>query len=346
MKKEVVLRKFQTDCPLCEKKHYVIEKLRMASLTIKNEEVEYEEKFLYCENADELENEYQTASMVNQSLLNARNAYRLKKGLLTSNEIVDIRNTYGLSQVDLAKLLGWGEATISRYESKAIQDEAYDAMLRLIKDNPLKALDFLKKNADSFSLDRFTSIKEKICSKLGSCGKEYLAREYLKAEYASFEELSDLNGYTLLNIDKIETIISYFAEELNNLFKVKLMKMLWYADVLSYNRKGVSMTGMVYRHETMGALPVGHNMLMNLENVNVKEEAGVNYEIMYHFYPLDGVDYTILSSSERKILDAVIEKFREYKSKEIVEYMHKEKAYVNTKPGAIIPFSMTKGIKI
>lgn len=46
-------------------------------------------------------------------------------GLLTSDEIVAIRESYGLSQVDLAKLLGWGEATISRYESKAIQDEAY-----------------------------------------------------------------------------------------------------------------------------------------------------------------------------------------------------------------------------
>lgn len=47
-------------------------------------------------------------------------------------------------QVDLAKLMGWGEATISRYESKAIQDKAYDTMLRLIKDNPLQALEFLK----------------------------------------------------------------------------------------------------------------------------------------------------------------------------------------------------------
>ena len=46
-------------------------------------------------------------------------------GLLTSDEIVAIRESHGLSQADLAKLLGWGEATISRYESKAIQDEAY-----------------------------------------------------------------------------------------------------------------------------------------------------------------------------------------------------------------------------
>lgn len=71
-----------------------------------------------------------------------------QKGGKTSNEIMAIRESYGLSQVDLERLLGWGEVTISRHESKAIQEEAYDTMLRLIRDNPLQALELLKKNAD------------------------------------------------------------------------------------------------------------------------------------------------------------------------------------------------------
>lgn len=65
--------------------------------------------------------------------------------LLTSDQIVVIRDMYGLYQVDLAKLLGWGEATISRYESKAIQDEAYGNMLRIIKENTLAVLELLQK---------------------------------------------------------------------------------------------------------------------------------------------------------------------------------------------------------
>ncbi len=100
---------------------------------------------------NEDENEFETASMTNENLLNARNAYREKHGLLTSNEIVKIREGYGLSQVELARMLGWGEATVSRYESNAIQDDAYDTMLRIIKDNPLQALEFLKRNESKFS---------------------------------------------------------------------------------------------------------------------------------------------------------------------------------------------------
>jgi hypothetical protein len=33
------------------------------------------------------------------------------------------------------------------------------------------------------------------------------------------------------------------------------------------------------------------------------------------------------------------------KAKEIVDYMHKEKAYLATKPGEIIPFSLAKEIR-
>ena len=60
--------------------------------------------------------------------------------------LLRLEKVMGYLKLTLQNLLGWGEATISRYESKAIQDEAYDTMLRLIKDNPLQALEFLKKN--------------------------------------------------------------------------------------------------------------------------------------------------------------------------------------------------------
>lgn len=345
MEASILIRKVHMNCPLCEKTHEIEERKRMTTITIKGKEVVYEERFYFCANADADENEFETGAMTNENLLNARNAYRVKMGLLTSDEIVAIRESYGLSQVDLAKLLGWGEATISRYESKAIQDEAYDTMLRLIKDNPLQALEFLKKNSDKFPEMKRLEIREKIMEKLDSYGKEFLTRQAFEGEYANFEEPSDSNGFTMLNIDKIEAMISYIAENINNLFKVKLMKMLWYSDVLSFIESGYSMTGMVYRHEPMGALPIGHYSLMNLEKLNVREEMSYNYDTMLHIYPTDNMDYSILNDKEKAILGEVIVKFKDYKAKEIVDYMHNEKAYIETKPGEIIPFSLAKEIR-
>ena len=136
MEASTLIRKVYMNCPLCDKTHEIEERKRFAAITLKGDKITYEERYYFCANADENENEFETGSMTNKNLLNARNAYRVRHGLLTSDEIVAIRESYGLSQVDLARLLGWGEATISRYESKSIQDEAYDTMLRLIKDNP------------------------------------------------------------------------------------------------------------------------------------------------------------------------------------------------------------------
>ena len=63
----------------------------------------------------------------------------------------------------------------------------------------------------------------------------------------------------------------------------------WYADALSYKNRGRAMTGLVYRHEPMGALPVGHYSLMNLEKLNVQEELSYSYEPMLHIYPCEHV---------------------------------------------------------
>ena len=345
MEASSLIRKIHMNCPLCDKTHEVEERKRFANIIIKGDKVTYEERFYYCVNSDEEENEFETGSMTNENLLNARNAYRVKNGLLTSDEIIAIRESYGLSQVDLARLLGWGEATISRYESKAIQDEAYDTMLRLIKNNPLQALEFLKKNASKFSGLKRIEVRTKIIEKMDSYGKEYLTRQAFEGEYAFFEEPSESNGFVMLNIDKIEAAISYIAEKIANLFKVKLMKMLWYVDALSYKKRGYSITGLVYRHNELGALPIGHYSLMNLENLNVHEEESYNYDSMLHIYPTQNMDYSVLNTEDKKILDIVIEKFKNYKAKDIVDYMHEEKAYRETKPGDIIPFSLAKEIR-
>lgn len=345
MESSKLIRTIHMDCPLCNKAHEVEERERIIAITIKGEDISCKERFFYCVNADEDENEFASGTMTNENLLNARNAYRVKHKLLTSDEIVAIRENYGLTQVDLARLLGWGEATISRYESKTIQDEAYDTMLRLIKNNPFQTLEFLIKNGNKFSEAKRQEIRAKIIEKLDSYGKEVLTRQAFEGEYVNFEEPSDSNGYVALNIDKIEATISYIAEQVPNLFKVKLMKMLWYSDVMAFIQYGRSITGMVYKHEAMGALPIGHYSLMNLENLNVREEVSLNYDSMFHIYPSKNMDYSILNNEERAILNKVIAKFKDYKASDIVNYMHEEKAYKETAPGEIIPYSLAKEIR-
>ena len=193
-----LIRKIHMDCPICDKTHEVEERTRLAVVTVKGDKVEYEQRYLFCGNAGEEDGVFETGEMNNENLHRARNAYRVKHGLLTSDDIVGIREGYGLSQVDLARILGWGEATISRYESKAIQDESYDYLLRLINDNPLVVLEFYNKNKSKIAESKQMDVYARIVKRLEAHGKEYLTRQAIEGEYVKSNSNSVGILYTYL----------------------------------------------------------------------------------------------------------------------------------------------------
>lgn len=65
----------------------------------------------------------------------------------------------------------------------------------------------------------------------------------------------------------------------------------------------------------------------------------------FMFIQVKIMDYSILSEDEKAILEKVIAKFKNFKAKDIVDYMHEEKAYKETAAGEIIPFSLAKEIR-
>jgi len=73
--------------------------------------------------------------------------YRKKHGLLSADEIRAIRERFGLTQSELARLLHLGANTISRWESgRNVQTEAMEMLLRLLRDLP-GSLDYLRRHA-------------------------------------------------------------------------------------------------------------------------------------------------------------------------------------------------------
>lgn len=80
----------------------------------------------------------------NEALLTAYREYRNEKNLLQPEEIKQIRTKYGLTQVAFAKLLGFGEKTIARYEGGSLQDEAPNSLIYLMG-KPTNMLEMLNK---------------------------------------------------------------------------------------------------------------------------------------------------------------------------------------------------------
>ena len=73
--------------------------------------------------------------------------YRQKYGLLSADDIRSIRERFGLTQGELARLLRLGANTISRWEAaRNVQTASMDMLLRMIRDLP-GSLDSLRKLA-------------------------------------------------------------------------------------------------------------------------------------------------------------------------------------------------------
>ncbi|MBQ8159119.1 MAG: SocA family protein, partial [Clostridia bacterium] len=166
---------------------------------------------------------------------------------------------------------------------------------------------------------------------------------YLKsaimAKYARYQQNPEYTGNASLSLDVVVDMIHYFANsaKVTSLYRVKLMKLLWYADALSYRRRGHAISGMVYRALPMGAVPIAYESIVDLSSIHCEEidmEDGTGYQ----FLPTDTREYPHLSPDDQRVLDDIIRRFGSALKAEIVEIMHQEDAYTETAPGDIIQF--------
>lgn len=339
MNNEYLLNTIELDCPICNKVHPVEVRKRLTQGLVKGEVVEYDEVYYLCPLCDEEDNEFVPAGIMDNNLLKARDSYRKNKGLLTSGEIAKIRDFYGLSQSDFSAILGWGEVTVTRYESKSIQDETYDNIMKMTYENPMFALESLDKHKDRFTADKYWKIRKNIADKVEQVGRQYLKIQEIKSLYINYQKESEYNGYKKLDIDKLASVVGYYSNFINDLYKVKLMKLLWYTDALFYKRYKKSMTGLVYKHMPLGALPVAYDEILFLKTVNIVEEMIYN-DIAYKIVPNKDVNISDFTLEELNVLETVACFFKDFTSKEIIDYMHKEKAYLETEPYQIIPYGL------
>lgn len=140
-----ILCKTKMFWPICEEEHEVdlIEKEK--EIIIKDKKIKYREKFYIC-NKYKDQNTFQNGELWNEGLTNSLDSYREQEELLTSKEIKQIRNKYKITQLEMAKLLGVGDVTVTRYETKTNSRRSTWQIMRLIDKNALIALEYLEIN--------------------------------------------------------------------------------------------------------------------------------------------------------------------------------------------------------
>ena len=329
-------------CPKCSTENSFAELTTTEYIDVRGEEIKLEVPILRCNACGE---EYYNFEEDIDVLDQAYREYRNKHNMIQPEQLKSFRKEYGLTQHELANLLGWGGATISRYENGALQDEAHDKTLQLAMDpENLQKLILDKPNA--LSENKREKVLEKITQE-----KDYQVEEfsnYFEDRFGQYPP-NEFSGYAQLKPSKVMNSILYLCSNWGEV-KTKLNKLLFYAVFLHYIEYGSSITGAKYVRLPYG--PVLDNYEFYLAALIHDDEALRIREIEYGEYvgeeltSTENPDLTTLSPSEQKILATIKDHFKNWTASDISEKAHLEEGFKNTKELDPISYEYAEKIKL
>ncbi len=153
-----IIRTEKKVCSCCMEEHEVKTVRVKEHIDYKNIPIDYVATYYYCDEAQEL---FVEEAMMRSNDIAIKDAYRRAIGLLTSKEIRQVREFYGISQWDLCIVLGWGGKTLTRYEGHQVQDKAHNAILKKIANDPEWFLQMLEESKDDLQIDNYNKYFEK-----------------------------------------------------------------------------------------------------------------------------------------------------------------------------------------
>lgn len=289
---------------------------------VKGEKITVNAEIKKCETCNQ---ELFDMNLDTENLKRAYRKYKQNHNLMQSEEIIMLRKKFGLTQNMLAVLVGCTQATIARYEKGSIQNETHNTALVLLKKfENIKEIFEKKKSEFNFG-------EREVLEKLLSEEKNDLNAMLINLLESSLDYPPSIySGFKKFDIKKFMAVVWFFAKNQPNLYKTKLMKLLWYSDMFFFKENSISITGMKYIHQKYGPVPERHSLCLS-----VMEELGIIelQEQEYGEVVLAKFDKSLLdelSKSEIEILKSVNSKFLYTKAKDISEISHREKGYRQT----------------
>ena len=143
-------------CPVCGCEQEIRLIPKKETYPVKGEGITITANVCTCKKCGE---EIMSFDYDDDNLRKAYEKYRSLHGLLQPNEIKAIREQYGVSQVNFARIIGVGDKTIARYENGSLQDEAINNLIMLSKD-PKNFMQLLDKNKTFISHDEVNRLRK------------------------------------------------------------------------------------------------------------------------------------------------------------------------------------------
>lgn len=144
-----------------------------------------------------------------------------------------------------------------------------------------------------------------------------------------------------MNNKKFVNAVLFFIENVPNLGKTKLYKLLYFLDFDHYEKYGKSVTGESYQNKELGPIPVHAEELINKMKedglIEIIPEPVIDFT-RYKYVAKAQHDPKVFAPTEVEMLCAVAEKWAHHTASEIVSAAHGEAPWIATAREEIIPY--------
>jgi len=329
-------------CPFCEKECNIESIETVEEIKVRGEVFEIETHYLKCTVCNST---FDDPTSDHDPLELAYREYRKRYGITQPADIKAFRKKYGLTQGELSSILGWGIATLNRYENGALQSQAHEKTLRLAME-PDNLIRLVEESPGALNKEK----KERLMKNLQLEGEESFSFQRIFENRFGRYEPSELSGYRKLDLNKLFNAILFFCKDEEGVYKTKLNKLLFYADFKHFKEYVVSITGCRYAHIPFGPAPDNYeyyfatlieNKLLDPKEIRFDEDI-VGEKLVSATEP----NLSIFGEGELKIMASVKEFFKDFTATQIKDYSHEEQGYKETSNGDTISFDYAETLQL
>ena len=318
-------------CPFCGTSGALQEVRELETITIKGEPFEVNGLTHRCTVCNE-----SVSADEEDAFELAKAQYRLRHSIFSGEELRSFRNHYGLNQVELASILGWGVASISRYENGTLPESSHNILFMAVKSSP-SALNKL--------LDR-EDIPANVAAKIRV---KLMPEVHKELNERSLEMYATAAPGETLNLAKLKALVIYLCEA-KSVFKTKLNKLMFYADFKAKKELGHSISGCLYLKHQFGPVPAQYDnlfqTLVNLDAITSEEVQFPEGKSGTQYSAVNKADRNLFDDRELEILRQVVEFFDPMTAQAISDKSHEERAWVETQAGGAISYEFAMSLSI
>lgn len=285
----------------------------------------------HCYQCEDMGEQFEDEKFAQLNYLQVVNQYREKYNIPFPDQIIAIREKYGLSAAKMSDILGFGVNIYRQYEGGEVPSQSNARLIQLAADPH----EFKK-------LVRYApSLEQKTIEKIHATIDNLLQEEKRHKSITVWEHflMGDrlpgcLTGYKATDYGKFSEMVKFFTQQFEP-WKTQLNKLLFYADFTMFQETGWSISGLQYRAIPLGPVPDNFNSLF--EYLVNRGEVEINYISFpdggigeqFKALPQRPFHPDLFNETELRILNQVSGRFKNIPTSEIIAISHKEKAWLD-----------------